>query len=211
MTALIVVAASLDRFVIAYFFPTPPAVVTILVVMALLQIFAGEKRWSYLTAIFCGTAWGIVSLIFATFTAPIFVYPWISVFPRVMVGVICYPIFAGLLKAFKNSKNGFLKNIIPRSIGAATGAIVNTTLVLTMWGLTAWLTDDSGFQAFADIIALIISINFLIEFLFALILVPLISYPVSRASLKFRIGSESSGGDQTVFDEKSKSSGGDQK
>jgi len=203
--AMIIVAAGFDMLINIFApFEPKPAIFTILVAMVLCQIFRDNTKWDYITAVFCTTVWGIISLIAAPFSPVtfIFVYPWISLFPRILVGLGCYPVFRALSRLFKKSKNAFLKNILPRSIGAATGVIINTTLVLTMLGLTEWGMGGTGAgEAFVAIIMGIISFNFLIEFAVALILTPLISYPVSKEYLRRQIKVSDAPIEQEIFGE----------
>ncbi len=57
----------------------------------------GRKMGFYL-----GTAFGIISLIAAfIYSSPLFVYPWVSVLPRMIFGFIIYDVVQFFLKIFK--------------------------------------------------------------------------------------------------------------
>ena len=183
--ALVAVAFILDMVMYSLLplLPQMTLIISVLVVMSLCQLF------DYKTAVFCTAVMGITSLIIAAFTAPLFVNPLISVFPRILIGLGCYPVFKAMSKVFEKTSNFFLRNILPRSIGAATGVLINTLTVLPMM----WFFMEAG--AFAAMLEITILFNALIELGLALIFVPLISYPVSKRITKLNAESL----DETVF------------
>lgn len=81
----------------------------------------GRKMGFYL-----GTAFGVVSLIAAfIYSSPLFVYPWVSVLPRMIFGFVIYDVVQFFVKTVRNKLVGYM-------IGFFVATIIHTILVLTM-------------------------------------------------------------------------------
>jgi len=198
--ALIAVAVLIDMSISFLPIPLPvqPAIATVLVIITLSQLF------DYKSAIFSTTVFGLMSLVFSYILAThpaaiIFQKPWISIIPRILIGLGCYPVFKAFSKLFSKSNNAFIKNILPRSIGAAAGVVINTSMVLLMIWLTGFWIEIFK-EIIVTIIAITLLVNFLLELFVALIFVPLISYPVSKRITELNAESL----DETVFKEQEK-------
>lgn len=174
--ALLIVAYSIDAL-ISSGFAIRTAVTTIIVALTIVQLF------DFKTAVFTTAAFGVVSLLAAfllpNITSSAFQNPLVSVFPRIMIGIVSYGVFKGLSGAFKDKRNLFVKNYLARAIGGAAGALTNTVLVITMMQLVK--TDG---DVFGTLVQTMIGIFFIMEFFAALVVVPIISKVV-----KARLGS----------------------
>jgi uncharacterized membrane protein len=94
-----------------------------------------------------GLLFGVFSLIQAAVAPkspldPIFVYPWLSVLPRLFIGPIAWLVYTGI----KGSRIlGKARNVIGMAVAGIAGSITNTVLVLLVLGVfylgyTEWLT-----------------------------------------------------------------------
>jgi uncharacterized membrane protein len=178
IVALVVTAFYIDSLISKIGLPVKIAVATIIVVMTLIQLFDSDVISGFASAIVASTAFGLASFMFAYLipgpSSYLFVQPAISIVPRIVIGITSYWAFIGATKAFKNNKNHFIKEYLPRSIGAGVGVLTNTTLVLLMIAIF----DRQDF--FAKFFATVIAVNFVVEILSALILVPIIASSVKR-------------------------------
>ena len=172
IAALIVAAISIDMAISAAGLPVNIAAVTLTVVLVVCQI--NDLK----TALFVSTLFGLSSFIgsyiIASPTAWYFQNPLISVFPRIVIGLTTYYSLKLFKKLFKKYKNNVAKTI-PYMVSGAVGVLTNTILVLTMMAV---FDKDS---TFAQIIATVILINFLIEILFGILVVPTVSRTVLHA------------------------------
>lgn len=184
ITALLVVAFLIDTAISQFGLPVKIAVVTIIVVMTVSQLF------DFKTALFTGTMFGLISFIMnlivpSVATAAFIDRPYILLLiylaPRILVGMACYGVFRGLKKLLAGRENGFLKDILPRSLGAAAGVLTNTVLVLTM---IAVFNEQNAME---KVLTFVISLNFLIEIASGLLIVPAVSHTVARQIKKIRI------------------------
>ena len=81
----------------------------------------GRKMGFYL-----GTAFGVVSLIAAfIYSSPLFVYPWVSVLPRMIFGFVIYDVVQFFVKTIRIKLVGYM-------VGFFVATIIHTILVLTM-------------------------------------------------------------------------------
>ena len=176
IVALIIVAYYID-VLLSQGLPTRMAIASIIVTMTICQLF------DFKTAIFTTTVFGASSFAFSfihpVYTSPAFMNPLISIFPRVIIGIVSYWVFTMMLKVCSGNKTIFFRDILPRSIAALSGAVTNTVLVISMISLF----NESDFMA--TIYKLIILFNIPLEFSSALIIVPIISYIVGKNISKY--------------------------
>ncbi|MDR3319161.1 MAG: hypothetical protein LBS99_06950 [Clostridiales bacterium] len=182
IAALVAVSVFMDMAISKIMLPILPVeavIVTTLTVMTMCQLF------DYKTAVFTTTLLGTVSFIIA-FVLPVgipgasgepifpFQNPLVSLLPRILIGLGCYPTFIGLKKLFKNNKSAFVREILPRSLGAAAGTLINTVGVL---GMIAVFYEST---VILTILTVVLAFNFAAEFIVSLILTPIISFRVSK-------------------------------
>ncbi len=125
-----------------------------------------------------GVTWGITSFLKVlsmpgTVETAIFLNPMVSIFPRILVGLIISYSTIGLGKLIKNRD-------IKYALVAAIGTLSNTVLVLSSMFIFAQGGVLSFNQAFSVILTVIISTNGLFELISAIILVPIIIRAVSK-------------------------------
>ncbi len=149
-------------------------------VVALIAVLIGCQFDGIWMGLFCGTAFGITSLI-ASYTtgsgallAPAFQNPLISIFPRLIVPVTTYFSFIGMRKLFKKAydlkKKDFdekranhLSVYVSSLVSSIVGVLTNTTFVMGM--LFAFHAGDVFGETEIGIALLvgILSVNFPIE------------------------------------------------
>ena len=168
VAALVTVGILIDTLISSFGLPINVAIGTIVIVLVICQSFDLK------TAVFASTVFGILSLIrafvFPNLTSPLFQKPLVSVLPRICIGFTCHLSFLGFKKIFKQKD---FRLYLPYIFSGAIGVITNTALVLTMMSVV----DNS---MLAKVIGIIISFNFLIEFLCGLMVVPTISRVLQR-------------------------------
>jgi uncharacterized membrane protein len=125
-----------------------------------------------------GATWGITSFLKVlsmpgTVETAIFLNPMVSIFPRILVGLIISYSTIALGKLIKNRD-------IKYALVAAIGTLSNTVLVLSSMFIFAQGGVLSFNQAFSVILTVIISTNGLFELISAIILVPIIIRAVSK-------------------------------
>ena len=125
-----------------------------------------------------GATWGITSFLKVlsmpgTVATAIFLNPMVSIFPRILVGLIISYSTIGLGKLIKNRD-------IKYALVAAIGTLSNTVLVLSSMFIFAQGGVLSFNQAFSVILTVIISTNGLFQLISAIILVPIIIRAVSK-------------------------------
>ena len=125
-----------------------------------------------------GATWGITSFLKVlsmpgTVETAIFLNPMVSIFPRILVGLIISYSTIGLGKLIKNRD-------IKYALVAAIATLSNTVLVLSSMFIFAQGGVLSFNQAFSVILTVIISTNGLFELISAIILVPIIIRAVSK-------------------------------
>lgn len=158
--ALLFVLLLVETFVLDLFLPIAPPAALSLPLAFSLSMF-GKNR----TALFGGTALGICSLVVALILAnPIFINPLISVLPRMLCGVLAALVYSVFIKLFNGKRYA---SHVAASVGGALGVLFNTVTVIFMMYLF-----NAG--ALSDVFATIISINFLVEIISAIILSPVI-------------------------------------
>lgn len=158
MTALMAVVLTLETYVFIYFIKPSPAFLSIPLFIAL-SMYADWKR-----SFIGGTIFGVCSFVLSFVVGyTVFYNPLISVLPRTIAGVAGYFILHGLTQLSK----GKAKDVF-RAISAALTVLLHTVLVLGAMELFA-----SGGAFFNTVWQTIIGVNFLSEFVCAIILVPI--------------------------------------
>ena len=163
MSALMFVVLLLETYVFIAFIKPSPAFLSIPIAISL-SVYGNKK-----TMFLGGTVFGICSFVLSFIVGYITFYnPLISVLPRVMMGIIAYFACTMILRLTKNSKNGFLKNVLPYSVGGLFGVLANTCLVLLSMSIF------SGDPFIDTAIGVILGLNFSLELICAIILVPIL-------------------------------------
>lgn len=158
MTALMAVVLTLETYVFIFFIKPSPAFLSIPLFIALSMY--GDWKRSFIG----GTVFGCCSFVLSFIVGyTVFWNPLISILPRTVAGVAGYFILHGLTVLTKEKK----KDIV-RAVAAAITVLLHTVLVLGAMELF------SAGGAFMDTVwQTIIGLNFLSEFVCAIILTPL--------------------------------------
>ena len=165
MTALMDVVLTLETYVFIYFIKPSPAFLSIPLFIALSNY--GDRKRSFIGGtIFCGCSFGLSFIVGYT----VFYNPLISILPRTIAGVLGYFILHGLTVVSR----GKAKDVV-RAISAALTVILHTVLVLGAMELFA-----SGGAFFDTVWQTIIGVNFISEFVCAILLVPVLVRVMKR-------------------------------
>ena len=169
MAALTFLVLFLETYVFVVLIPlAPPCFLSLS--LAITISLAGDWKYMFIG----GTVLGCCSLIIAFMIGnPVFILPWISILPRVMIGVVAYGVSTLMIKFTCRAKNKFVNSYLPYGISAVFGVLTNTVLVLTVMFLCK-------FVGLEDVIATFMAINFPIEVLASAILVPILVNVVKR-------------------------------
>ena len=161
-SALVFVVMFLETYVFTILIPLAPPAFLSLSLAVTLSVF-GDWRNMF----FGGTVFGMCSLIIAFIIGnPVFILPWISILPRIFIGVVSFGMLK-FVKMFTNkSKVKFIRKTLPYSICAIFGIITNTVLVLLVMFL-------SKFIGIEEVVGTFMAINFPIEIIATMILVPI--------------------------------------
>ena len=172
MSALMFIVSYLETYVFVVLIPLAPPAILSLSLACALSMFSDWKNM-----FIGGTIFGCCSLfVAAAIGNPVFILPWISVLPRIFVGMSA---FGGkkLANIFcSKSTNKFLTNYLPYSIGAVFGVITNTVLVLSVM----YLCGKVGIE---DVLATFMAINFPLEVVGSAIISPILCNVMQK--LKF--------------------------
>ena len=157
MAALMFVVLALETYIFIYFIKPSPAFISIPLFLALSMY--GDWKRSFLG----GTLFGVCSFLLSFLVGyTVFFNPLISVLPRVIAGVLAYLIYAGLSELTKGRGDA-----IVCALSAALAVILHTVLVLG----AMQLFSEGG--AFVDTVwQTIIGLNFAVELVCAVLLVP---------------------------------------
>ena len=172
MISAIVIAMSFIPYVgYIRYSPLSLEITTLHIVVIIGAIILGPWRGAII-----GGVWGITSLIYAvvypSVASPAFLNPLVSVFPRIVVGLIAGLCFRGMMKLFSD-------DFVPSAIIAATaGTLTNTTLVLTFYFLFSNVFNVG--EILTNIIGTIIGVNGVIEIVAAIVLIPALGYPLFK-------------------------------
>ena len=158
MTALMAVVLTLETYVFIYFIKPSPAFFSI-------PLFISISMYSdWKSSFIGGTIFGCCSFVLSFVVGyTVFYNPLISILPRAIAGVSGYLILHGLTVLTK----GKSKDII-RAVAAAITVIVHTILVLGAMEIFSF-----GGAFFDTVWQTIIGVNFISEFVCAIILVPI--------------------------------------
>ena len=159
MTALMAVVLSLETYVFIYFIKPSPAFLSIPLFIALSMY--GDWKRSFIG----GTIFGVCSFVLSFMVGyTVFYNPLISVLPRTIAGVAGYFILHGLTVLTK----GESKDIV-RGVAAALTVLLHTVLVLGAMELFS-----AGGAFFDTVWQTIIGVNFISEFICAIVLTPVL-------------------------------------
>lgn len=162
MAALVFVVLTLETYVFIYFIKPSPAFFSIPIAISL-SVFADWKKM-----FMGGTILGVCAFIlsFIVGYTP-FYNPLVSVLPRIIMGIVAFGVMAGMKSLLKNADSVFARDILPCALAGAAGVLTNTVLVLLM------MFAFAGGDAFLETaLATILSVNFLLEFVCSVLLVP---------------------------------------
>lgn len=159
MTALMAVVLTLETYVFIYFIKPSPAFLSIPLFIALSMY--GDWKQSFIG----GTIFGCCSFALSFIVGyTVFYNPLISVLPRTIAGVAGYFIMHGLTCLAK----GKAKDVM-RAVAAALTVILHTVLVLGAMEIFA-----TGGAFFNTVWQTIIGVNFISEFICAILLTPIL-------------------------------------
>lgn len=159
MTALMAVVLTLETYVFIYFIKPSPAFLSIPLFIALSMY--GDWKKSFVG----GTIFGVCSFVLSFIVGyTVFFNPLISVLPRTLAGVGGYFILHGLTILFK----GKSKDVV-RAIAAGCTVVLHTVLVLGSMEVFV-----SGGAFFDTVWQTIIGVNFISEFVCAILLTPIL-------------------------------------
>ena len=158
----------------------PPAVLSLTVFF----VFCFCADWKI--GLLSGAVFGVSSLVIAWIIGnPIFILPWVSILPRLIVGIGAFGVMAGVRKLCLHSKSKFVNQVLPYSIGAACGIVFNTVLVLL--SMAYLVPAELGLGTFVQLLQTSIGINFIIEFVCAITLTPVLLLAVRKAGVSLGI------------------------
>lgn len=157
MTALTFVVLMLETYVFIYFIKPSPAFFSIPLFIALSMY--GDWKRSFIG----GTVFGICSFALSFLVGyTVFFNPLISVLPRTIAGVLGYFILHGVTVLTKGKQKD-----LTRAISAGITVVLHTVLVL---GAMEIFSPGGAF--FDTVWQTILGVNFIFEFICAIVLVP---------------------------------------
>ena len=108
MAALEFVAMFLETYVFVALIPLAPPCMLSLSVAITLSVYADWKNM-----FLGGTIMGCCSFVIAALIGnAVFILPWISILPRIFIGIVAFGVSALVKRIFRSSENKFLKNAI---------------------------------------------------------------------------------------------------
>lgn len=165
MTALMAVVLTLETYVFIYFIKPSPAFLSIPLFIALSMY--GDWKRSFIG----GTIFGCCSFVLSFVVGyTVFYNPLISILPRTLAGVAGYWILHGITVLTK----GKAKDTV-RAVSAALTVVLHTVLVLGAMELFS-----TGGAFFDTVWQTIMGINFLSEFVCAIVLTPILLRVMKR-------------------------------
>lgn len=169
LSALMFIVMFLETYVFTILIPlAPPCFLSLS--LAITISLAGEWRYMFIG----GTAMGVCSLVIAFIIGnPVFILPWISILPRIFIGIVAFGVSKLLKYFFKNSSKKFFKDYFSYGVGAVFGVFTNTLLVLTMMFICK-------FVGIEGILATFMAINFPIEVIASAVIVPVLVNMLQR-------------------------------
>ncbi len=124
--ALIFIALLLDTAVGRVLIVISPAIFSLVAVFTLAFVF---DKWYY--SAIAGLAFGVMSCLRSLIGLgnPDFMWPHISIVPRIIVGFVCFGAYRVAQKLFAKNRH---REMLSIGIGAAVGMLTNTSIVLPM-------------------------------------------------------------------------------
>ncbi len=196
MTALTFVVLLLESYVFTIVIPLAPPAILSLSLAITLCLF---DDWKMMFV--GGTILGCCSLIVAFIIGnPVFILPWISILPRIFIGVVAFGVTKLCLKFCKTSKNEFVSKFLPYGVGAVFGVLTNTVLVLSMMLIC-------NFVGMETVLATFMAINFPLEIVGSAILVPVLVNAIRRFYKLDKLGENSDNIKEAVINGEQKGNG----
>lgn len=117
-----------------------------------IPVLIGGALFGRKMSFWLGTAFGVVSLIAAfLYQSPLFYYPWVSVLPRILFGLVIPDVLALFKKIIPNRSVAY-------GLGFFTLTVVHTLLVLPMlWTSYAILTETPLLTAFVPYLLFLVA------------------------------------------------------
>ncbi|MGN1099086.1 MAG: hypothetical protein ACI4S9_01970 [Christensenellales bacterium] len=169
--AIVFVGITIDTL-ISGIFSIRPAFASLLTVVTVCLLFG------FLEAFVAGTFFGVLSLVraylFPTLTSPLFMYPLVSIVPRIAVGIVIWASLKGFSKIFSRSGKDFVRNRLAYHIAGGLGAVTNTLLVILAMGVY-------NVGVLNSVISVITGALFPIELAISALVAPIVALGVKRA------------------------------
>lgn len=179
MLATIFVAMMLDR-AISVGLPISTAAVTILVTFSFCFL---ENDWAtgVLAATFFGVASFFKEFIFPSSVSafPVYVWPLITVVPRVAMGAVAFAVYKALLLITRKMKNAYVRQTVAITIAVFLGNVANTVLFLSALNI-AKRTANMDYTPLLLVIKGALLTNIVPEYLISMILAPHVALGVRR-------------------------------
>ena len=173
--------------------------ITVCAAIVALMIVMGWMPWVFLVpllfaactqktpiALFCGFAYGCISLLYAYLGAvtPVGLaflqQPWIPIVPRILVGLFTCLSFVGFRKLFKG--NGKVQRALPYNLAASVGVLTNTVLVVLCLVLfVPSIQVPDGLIQYMYLLIPEMIISFMFEMTFANLIVPTLCLTAGKA------------------------------
>ncbi len=189
-TAILIALITLFMFVPLQFGPVS------LAVLLLIPVLVGCQTQGFGVSVVLGLYTGLLSLV-ASYTVStslmrfVFNNPLVSVFPRVMVGVLTFLSYKLMLRLTSKMKSDKPQILISSLVSSIVGVVTNTTLVLgLMFGIYNG-TNFSGLTINSALIWTIVTTNSIAELVVAMIVTPPVTYGIYRANKKKNLTNQS--------------------
>lgn len=168
--------------------------------LGLIPVFVVSQTHGIKHGVICGAFFGLITLVFSAISAaaiPIYtvtINPLVSVFPRIMVGVVCALTFGGLMRvARKRNPSPTVNQNRLRTLGISAtatvvGVLTNTILYLGMFFAFAHgKTFDGLVIDMRWILASIVALNTVIELVLFTVAIPPIVYALTQSNLATKL------------------------
>ncbi len=162
MASLEFVVLLLETYVFGVLIPIAPPCILSISIAITLSVYDGDYKKMFIGGTILGVCSFIISFIVGLAS---FMLPWISILPRIFIGIVAFfvtKLFGFFCRKIKNNK---IAKYLPYIMGAIFGVLTNT--VLTLFALYF-----GGFIGMEEIVATFIAINFPLEVVGSAILVP---------------------------------------
>lgn len=168
--------------------------------LGLIPVLAVSQTHGVKFGALCGFAFGLFTLVFSViYMAAIPMYavtanPLVSVFPRIMTGVVCALSFKGLIRAMRKRdrepsvRKNRLQILSASCASAILGTLTNTVLFLGMFFAFAHgKTFDNLVIDFKWVLTSIVALNTVIELILFAVTVPAIVYAMTQSKLAAKL------------------------